>query len=410
MSNITGSINPTHYPLSAVSIDAADASGRTAYATVMGFGVSHVFKTTNAGASWTDFTGSGLPDAPVNTVLVDHQAGMVYVGSDVGVFVSATSTPVWNEVGPASGAGALPNTAVFDLKLFRGAGQVYLRAATHGRGVWQVAVSAGFQIAIAKTSKTIFPTQQASFSGTLTALGGYSSPVALSCTAGATAAPATCTASPSTVTPTTSGASFQVSASDVAGDYSFNIHGAGSDSGNITQDQTVTLSVVDFNLTSANPASISANRPNTSGSSTFQVTASGSFSQNVQLSCSGLPAGAACNFSPGNSVAPTAGTPVDVSLAITTSASTPTGTYSVTMKGSTTGPAATRTQSLTFAVTASADYVLTVSNSPQSAWVNQNATFNGRLTAANGYSSGVNLSCTAGTTPPPPNCTSPLQP
>jgi hypothetical protein len=49
---------------------------------------SHVWKTANAGASWTDWTGMGLPDAPVNALLVDSLGGQVYAGTDVGVFAS----------------------------------------------------------------------------------------------------------------------------------------------------------------------------------------------------------------------------------------------------------------------------------------------------------------------------------
>ena len=108
MTDVTGSINPDHYPISDVAIDVSDPSGRTAYVTLMGFGTSHVWKTSTGGASWTDFTGTGLPDAPVNTVIVDDQAGIVYVGSDVGVFSSTTGTPVWTEVGPVAGSGFLP--------------------------------------------------------------------------------------------------------------------------------------------------------------------------------------------------------------------------------------------------------------------------------------------------------------
>ncbi|HEX6501936.1 MAG TPA: hypothetical protein VF011_01725 [Terriglobales bacterium] len=405
MSDVTGSMNPIHYPVSGVAMDSSDPSGLTAYVTVMGFGTPHVFKTINAGASWSDYSGTGLPDIPVNAVLVDGQAGMVYVGTDIGVFGSSTASAVWTEVGPASGTGSLPTTAVFDLKLFRGGGQAFLRAATHGRGVWQIAVQAGYQIAISNSPRTIFPTQQAKFNGTLTALGGYASSVTLSCTAGATSPPATCTPSPSSLTPTSSGAPFQVTASDVVGDYIFNIHGVGSDTHQVTQDQSVTLHVVDFTLGAPSPSSVTANRPNNSDAATFLVSALGSFNQTVQLSCTGLPSGATCNFSPSNSVNPVAGSPVSVTLIIGTSPSTPTGTYTITIKGTTTSPNATKSQTLGLTVTALPDYVLTISNSPQSAWVNQTATFNGKLTAANGYNAPVNLSCAAGTTAAPPTCT-----
>ena len=47
----TGGINPFGYPISGVAIDTSDASGSTAYVTVMGFHTSHVWKTINAGGS-----------------------------------------------------------------------------------------------------------------------------------------------------------------------------------------------------------------------------------------------------------------------------------------------------------------------------------------------------------------------
>src|ERR1019366_3106906 len=81
-----------------------------AYVGIMGFSTpsyptSHVWKTANAGTSWTDWTGTGLPDAPVNALLVDSQAGQVYAGTDVGVFASSTTTASWTEVGPTPGPG-----------------------------------------------------------------------------------------------------------------------------------------------------------------------------------------------------------------------------------------------------------------------------------------------------------------
>ena len=74
MMQVTGAINPSNYTVSSVAMDTTDSTGQTAYVGIMGFNVSHVFKTTNAGASWTDWSGSGsmaLPDAPVNALLVD---------------------------------------------------------------------------------------------------------------------------------------------------------------------------------------------------------------------------------------------------------------------------------------------------------------------------------------------------
>ena len=107
----------------------------------MGFsgGTGHVWKTTNAGASWTDYT-ANLPDSPVNAVIVDVGASQVYVATDVGVFASATSTASWTELGPnplTGTAGALPNVAVTALAVFSAGGVKLVRASTYGRGIWQ---------------------------------------------------------------------------------------------------------------------------------------------------------------------------------------------------------------------------------------------------------------------------------
>jgi len=61
-----------------------------------------------------------------------------------------------------------------------------------------------------------------------------------------------------------------------------------------------------------------------------------------------------------------------------------------------------RTQNLSLTVTANADYSLVINNPSQSALPSGAVTFNGTLTAFNGYGSTVNLSCGTGA---PPTCT-----
>jgi large repetitive protein len=409
----TGSINPSNYPVSGVAIDTSDATGKTAYVTIMGFGVSHVWKTTTAGASWTDFTGN-LPDAPANAVVVDPAANgspaTVYVGTDVGVFSSATSSASWTEVGPApgSGSGFLPNVPVTALRLFNITGTKKLRASTYGRGIWEfpLVVTPDYQINVTNSPLMILPNQAATFNANLTAQDGYSSAVTLSCGSGTV--PPGCAPSPTSVTPTASGAPFTVGTSTIGSisDYTFNIHGVGTDSLTVTHDQSVTLHVVDFALTPLSPASISANEPNSSAPVSLSVTAQGAFTASVSLSCSGLPAGAACSFvpqgatQPVTSVNPTAASPVQLQLTITTSPSTPVGPFSVTVTGSALG--GTSSQSLALTITNLPDFTIAISNSPQTATATQPATFNGVLTAYNGYTSAVNLTCGSGA---PPTCT-----
>jgi len=329
-------------------------------------------------------------------LLVDAQAGLVYAGTDVGIFASATSAPGWTEVGPPPGPGVsgfLPNAPVTALQLFNYAGTKTLVASTYGRGIWNYALSANYTNVISNSTQTIFPTQTATFNGTLTAEDGYASPVNLSCTG---AAPATCTLQPEQITPT---ATYTVTAGGSVGDYSFNAHAVGTDPNTITNGAAVTLHVVDFNLTAPSPNSLTVGQGGTSGTSTFQVTAAGSFAGTVTLSCSAaLPTGAACVFSPSSSVSPTSSLPVTVMLTVTAAAGTPEGgPVTVTISAMTAGAPAAKTQTFGLTVTAPVpSFTIAVTATPNTTVVDQNVTWNGTLTAVNGYSKSVALTCTAG--------------
>ncbi len=107
---------------------------RIAYIAYSGFGTDHVFKTTDGGATWTSASG-GLPDIPVNVVLVDpNNATTVYAGTDIGVYRSTDQGQSWTPYGTG-----LPNVAVFDLAIRKNSN--LLRAATHGRGMWEIQTS-----------------------------------------------------------------------------------------------------------------------------------------------------------------------------------------------------------------------------------------------------------------------------
>jgi hypothetical protein len=395
----TGLTNPSGFPVSSIALDTSDPTGRTAYATVMGFRVSHVWKTTSAGASWIDFT-ANLPDAPANAILVDTAASTIYVGTDVGVFASDSSIPGWTEVGPAPASvvtGFLPNVAVTALRMFNTGGTKKLRASTYGRGIWEVTLFQGpdFEFSTPENTLTTFVGQSTTFSGTVQALTGFASEVNLSCQRRATAPPPTCSIAPANLTPTGPGAAFSVTAGGPVGDYLFKAHGIGTDSNTTTRDFALTLHVIDFALTPPAPGSVTTGQSSISGPIAFQVTAAGAFDQAVGLSCGGLPAGAACVFLPSNSVSPVSGIPVAVTLTITTSA-TPTGTFQIAINGSVTGgPTRTQTLSLTVATgsTGAPDFALGISNPSLTVNPNQPAIFNGTLTASGGYNSTVNLRC-----------------
>ena len=101
-----------------------------------GYRTAHVWKGTLSGGSWTwaDLSGAPshrLPNAPANALQVDPTApDMMYVGTDVGVWATTDGGANWNPF-----SDGLPSVAVYDLKLH--AQTRLLRAATHGRGVWE---------------------------------------------------------------------------------------------------------------------------------------------------------------------------------------------------------------------------------------------------------------------------------
>jgi hypothetical protein len=412
----TDAINPNNFPISGIALDPSDPTAQTAYVAIMGWNTasyptSQVWQTTNGGATWTDFTGTSpnaLPNAPVNGVLVcppsSTCSGTVFVGTDVGVFASSTTAPSWAEFG--SPGGYLPNVPVTALALYNDGMNEYLRASTYGRGLWQYPIKTTpyFVLNVTPTTMTIFGDQQGNFSGRTIALNGYQGQVTLSCTG--SSPPSTCSFAPNPVSPASSGAPFTLTASGADGAYSFNAEG--TDANQLKFRFPLSLNVVDFALTSPSPSSVSVSIPNSSPPVQFQVKAFGPFSGTVDLACSGLPSGAACNFQPSSAVNPTSSNPVNMKVTIRTTSSTPTGTFPLTITGTTTG-GPQETQSLTLTVTNLADYQLTIAP-PTSQTVTETAqgaqaTFSGTLTALNGYSSPVKLSCAAGTTAPPPSCT-----
>jgi hypothetical protein len=143
-----GVFNPQGFDISSLAADPHDATGATLYATVMGFSQSgsnapHVYRTVDFGAHWTNIS-SNLPDAPANSVVVDpNDANTVYVALDTGVYVTTqvtgcTSTQCWSVYGVS-----LPNAPVAGLAAATGmatgdgrSGE--LRAATYGRGIWEI--------------------------------------------------------------------------------------------------------------------------------------------------------------------------------------------------------------------------------------------------------------------------------
>lgn len=110
----------------------------TATLTVSGFGTGHVFRTVDSGASWRDISGN-LPDVPVNAVL--EIADRLYIGTDLGIFISDNHGATWTPF-----MDGLPNVAVFDLAYSNETGIAL--AATHGRGMFSIRPLAAASVTI----------------------------------------------------------------------------------------------------------------------------------------------------------------------------------------------------------------------------------------------------------------------
>ncbi len=353
------SINPNQFPISSVAVDTSDSSGSTAYVTVMGFtgGPGHVWQTTTAGASWNDFTGSGgnaLPDSPVNAAVVDPVAHMIYVGTDVGAFESATSSAAWSEVGPApnpmgGSTGFLPNVAVTGLAIFDSGCQTLLRASTYGRGIWQFSLPLTSQTPdFCLTEASPFPTVNAGSTTTqgpidITSANGFTGTVNLSCST--SSGNGACSASPASVQAFPATTNVTVNAADLAaGSYQLSILGI---SGSITNTLAVAFNVADFQLSGTQTLSIYAG---TQGVANLVITPTASYSGSVNANCNaGALAGASCTSAPANPILVSAGSTAPIGATIAVPSGTAPGVYNVTFAARDTS--GNPSHSLTIAVT-----------------------------------------------------------
>ncbi len=111
-----------------------------AYATYSTFGGSHVWRSIDGGALWSSIDGqgnSGIPDVPVHAIAIDpSNTARLYVGTDVGVFVSNDGGASW-AVENTGFANVITET--LQLRVIDGVTMLY--AFTHGRGAWRVPIN-----------------------------------------------------------------------------------------------------------------------------------------------------------------------------------------------------------------------------------------------------------------------------
>lgn len=107
-----------------------------AWLTFSGYAAGNkVFVTTDGGTTWANITGN-LPNIPANcSVYQSVSASRLFIGMDVGVYYTEKNSTDWVLYNTG-----LPNTPVRDMEISPAAPDK-IRAATFGRGVWEVDIS-----------------------------------------------------------------------------------------------------------------------------------------------------------------------------------------------------------------------------------------------------------------------------
>lgn len=128
---VTRSNLPTRF---VSDIEFQTGSSSIVYLTYSGYGAPHIFKSTDAGGSWTNIT-NNLPDAPVNCIEGHpNNTNILIVGTDIGVFLSEDGGASWRPENTG-----FPITQVVALNINVPTGR--LVAATHGRGIFDAPLS-----------------------------------------------------------------------------------------------------------------------------------------------------------------------------------------------------------------------------------------------------------------------------
>jgi hypothetical protein len=346
----------------------------------------------NSGSGLLADTGACTTTAPVDLIVA-------------GATVSSTIA------GPGSGFNVLsitPDGDSAEHQITSVAGSCEATAPLRSTGNWVVqtvalkaapAPTPDFTVSAAPASRTVIAGNAAAYTVSVSAVNGFNSAVALTCSAANLPTGASCAFVPSSVTPgaTAATAALSISTSAATPTGTSNVTVTGT-SGSVSHDTSVSLTVnpvpppPDFTIaaTALSPASVAAGG---SATSTITIAPLNGFNGTVNLSCSSItPAvtpAPTCAFVPA-SIASGSGTST---LTISTSATTPTGTYTMTVAGAGSANHST-TVNLTITAAPVADFTIAASTlSPASVAAGGSATSTITIAPVNGFNSTVNLSC-----------------
>ncbi|HEY7409347.1 MAG TPA: hypothetical protein VII13_01315 [Vicinamibacteria bacterium] len=218
-------------------------------------------------------------------------------------------------------------------------------------------VNPDFSLACTPASQSVQQGGSGNRTCTITSVNGFNSAVNLDCTG--LPAGITCGYAPNPATPPANGTvnstlTVSVGGSVAAGTYPFSARGV---SGALTRTSALTVTVTqapvpDFSV-SASPTSVTVTQGG-SGTSTITVTSINGFGSSVSLGASGLPSGVTASFNP-TSVIPTANS----TLTFNAGAGAATGTFPITVSGTSGGTTRTATVNLTVNGTGGADLIAT---------------------------------------------------
>ncbi len=113
--------------ISRIAVDPKDE--HILWATFSGYGTQKVASYSTITNSWVNHNG-GLPNIPINCIVIDSFSGTKYVGTDVSVYYMDTTMSSW-----ALYSNSLPTVQVEDLNINYTANELW--AATYGRGMWK---------------------------------------------------------------------------------------------------------------------------------------------------------------------------------------------------------------------------------------------------------------------------------
>ena len=117
--------------VSDIQIDPTNDQVAYAVTSTFASNTGHVWRTANAGVSWTNI-GGNLPNLPTWTLQIDAaKPNTLYIGNDTGVYATTDLGASWSPLAPG-----LPPAQVYQLDL--NAAYNTLGAGTHGRGLYEI--------------------------------------------------------------------------------------------------------------------------------------------------------------------------------------------------------------------------------------------------------------------------------